>query len=184
MSAARIVIVVAAARNGVIGRDGGMPWRLPTDLKHFKALTLRRPVVMGRKTWQSIGRPLPGRPNIVITRDTGFEADGATRVGSLEEGLHVAGEKARELGVDEICIIGGGQIYRDAIAMADTIEITVVEADLDGDTVFPAIDPAVFERVSHVIPPQAEADSHPVIFTTWQRRARSAGHEGGASLEL
>ncbi|KQS72672.1 diacylglycerol kinase [Rhizobium sp. Leaf371] len=180
MSAAKIVIVVAAARNGVIGRDGDMPWRLPTDLKHFKALTLGRPVVMGRKTWQSIGRPLPGRPNIVITRDTGFVAEGAARVGSLEEGLRLARDLAAERGVDEVCVIGGGQVYREAMASVDIIHLTVVDADLDGDTMFPAIDPSVFDRVSAVSAPRAEKDSHAVTFTTWRRRtgASEPGHDG------
>lgn len=184
MSAARIVIVVAAARNGVIGRDGDMPWRLPTDLKHFKALTLGRPVVMGRKTWQSIGRPLPGRANIVITRDENFAPDGAETVGSLTNALQRGREVAARLGVDEVCIIGGGQVYRDALPFADTIHMTVVEADIDGDTVFPPIDTTIFEKVSEVSPSRGEADSHAVIFTTWQRlRGRTSDNRAG-SLEL
>ncbi|CZT35583.1 dihydrofolate reductase [Rhizobium sp. 9140] len=184
MTAAKIVIVVAAARNGVIGRDGDMPWRLPTDLKHFKALTLGRPVVMGRKTWQSIGRPLPGRPNIVITRDETFAPDGAERVRSLEDGLKLAGEKAASLGVDEVCIIGGGQVYRDAMSFADIIHMTVVEADLDGDTVFPEIDASIFQKISEVSPPRGEKDSHGVVFTTWQRRIGIAMGTRIGSLEL
>ena len=170
MSAAKVVIVVAAARNDVIGRDGDMPWRLPTDLKHFKALTLGRPVVMGRKTWQSIGRPLPGRPNIVITRDESFVAEGAERVASLDDGVRLAREKAASLGVDEVCVIGGGQVYGDAMSIADVIHMTVVDADIDGDTVFPAIDTAIFEKVSEMAPPRGEKDTHAVVFTTWQRR--------------
>lgn len=184
MTAARVVIVVAAARNGVIGRDGDMPWRLPTDLKHFKALTLGRPVVMGRKTWQSIGRPLPGRPNIVITRDAGFVAQGAERVGSLEEGVQRAQAKADGLGVDDICIIGGGQVYRDAMSFADIIQMTVVEADIEGDTVFPTIDASLFEKVSEVAPPRGETDSHSVVFTTWRRRTKAVPDPDAASLEL
>ncbi len=170
MSQAKIVLVVAVARNGVIGRDGDLPWRLPSDLKRFKQVTLGKPVLMGRKTWESIGRPLPGRPNIVITRDTAFSAPGADVVASLDEGLAVAGREARLLGVDEICVIGGGQIYAQVFDRADILHVTHVEADVEGDTRFPEIDPALFEKVVEEPIPQGEKDSHAMRFVTWRRK--------------
>ena len=177
MSEAKIVLVVAVARNGVIGRDGDLPWRLPSDLKRFKQLTLGRPVLMGRKTWESIGRPLPGRPNIVITRDATFSAPGAEVVSSVEEGLVAAGREAAALGVDEICIIGGGQIYRQVFERADLLHVTHVEADVDGDTRFPDIDPAVFEMLVEEPIPKGEKDSHAMRFVTWRRENRRITHK-------
>ena len=170
MSEAKIVLVVAVAKNGVIGRDGDLPWRLPSDLKRFKQLTLGKPVLMGRKTWDSIGKPLPGRPNIVITRDTTFAAPGAEVVPSLDEGLAAARREAKQLGVDEICVIGGGQIYAQVFDRADILHVTHVEADVEGDTRFPIIDPAVFETVVEEPLPQGEKDSHVMRFVTWRRK--------------
>ena len=171
MSQAKIVLVVAVASNGVIGRDGDLPWRLPSDLKRFKQLTLGKPVVMGRKTWESIGRPLPGRPNIVITRDAAFSAPGAEVVSSLDAALLAARREADALGVDEVCIIGGGQIYAQVFDRADILHVTHVEAEVDGDTRFPAIDPAIFEKVVEEPIPQGEKDSHAMRFVTWRRKA-------------
>ncbi len=171
MTEAKIVLVVAVARNGVIGRDGDLPWRLPSDLKRFKQLTLGKPVLMGRKTWESIGRPLPGRPNIVITRDAAFSAPGAEVVSSLEEGLAAARREAGRLGVDEVCVIGGGQIYAQAFDRADILHVTHVEADVEGDARFPDIDPVVFEKAVEEPIPQGEKDSHAMRFVTWRRKA-------------
>ncbi|WP_430439418.1 dihydrofolate reductase [Shinella sp.] len=171
MTEAKIVLVVAAARNGVIGRDGDLPWRLPSDLKRFKQLTLGKPVVMGRKTWESIGKPLPGRPNIVITRDVSFSAPGAAVVSSLDAGLSAARREAEGLGVEEICVIGGGQIYAQAFDRADILHVTHVQADVEGDARFPDIDPAVFEKVVDEPIPQGEKDSHAMRFVTWRRKA-------------
>jgi dihydrofolate reductase len=171
MTEAKIVLVVAVARNGVIGRDGDLPWRLPSDLKRFKQLTLGKPVLMGRKTWASIGRPLPGRPNIVITRDATFTAPGAEVVSSLDEGLRAARREAQRLGVDEVCVIGGGQIYAQVFDQADVLHVTQVEADVEGDTRFPTIDPAVFEKVVEEPIPQGEKDSHAMCLVTWRRKA-------------
>lgn len=170
MSDARIVLVVAVARNGVIGRDGDLPWRLPSDLRRFKQLTMGRPVLMGRKTWASIGRPLPGRPNIVVTRDPSFAAPGAEVAASLEEGLAIARRRAAELGVDEVCVIGGGEIYRQVFDQADLLHVTHVEAEVEGDTCFPDIDPARFEKVVEEPIPQGEKDSHAMRFVTWRRK--------------
>jgi dihydrofolate reductase len=166
----KISLVVAVSANGVIGRDGGLPWHLPSDLKRFKALTLGKPVIMGRKTWVSIGRPLPGRPNIVISRDPHFVADGAIAVQSLETALVEARKLAVGLGVDEVCVIGGGEIYRQALDRADVLHITTVAADVEGDTRFPQIDPAIFEKITDEPLPQGEKDSHAMHFSTWRRK--------------
>ena len=166
----RIVLVVAVAANGVIGRDGDLPWRLPSDLKRFKQLTLGKPVVMGRKTFASIGRPLPGRPNIVITRDPDFSAPGVLVAPSPDAGLEAARLEAERLGVEEICVIGGGEIYRQLFGRADILHVTHVAASVEGDTRFPEIDPARFERVFEEAIPQGEADSHAMRFVTWRRR--------------
>ncbi|WEX76290.1 dihydrofolate reductase [Sinorhizobium numidicum] len=173
----KIVIVVAVAKNGVIGRGGDLPWRLSTDLKRFKALTIGKPVVMGRKTWASIGRPLPGRPNVVISRTPGFEAQGAEVAPSLQGALEMAREHAAAIGADEICIIGGGEIYRQSIDLADVLHVTEVQAEVDGDTRFPQIDPAVFEKVFEEDLPRGEKDSHAMHFITWRRRRTPAERE-------
>jgi dihydrofolate reductase len=128
-----VSIIVATDERGAIGRDGGLPWRLPDDLKRFKTLTMGKPIVMGRKTWDSIGKPLPGRHNIVITRQAGFEVPGVTVVASLDDALTVAGD------VPEVCIIGGAEIYRLALPRTDLIHLTRVHAVVDADTYFPEL---------------------------------------------
>ncbi|MFA5862918.1 MAG: dihydrofolate reductase [Candidatus Thermoplasmatota archaeon] len=133
----RVVIIVAAAENGVIGRDGKMPWHLSEDLKRFKRLTMGHPIVMGRKTWDSIGRVLPGRENIIITRQAGFAAPGATVVGSIAEAI----DHARKAGASDVFIIGGAQTYAQALPLADVVELTRVHASPEGDARFPALGP-------------------------------------------
>jgi dihydrofolate reductase len=173
MTDPKIVIVVAVSLNGVIGRDGGLPWRLSTDLKRFKALTLGKPVIMGRKTFASIGRPLPGRPNIVVTRDPEFSAEGVSVAASLDQALALGFAEASALGVDEVCVIGGGDIYRQTINRADTLHVTQVAAMVDGDTFFPDIDPAVFDKVFEEPLPQGEKDSHAMRFMTFRRKIQA-----------
>ncbi len=170
MSDIRKTIVVAAARNGIIGRDGDMPWRLSTDLKRFKALTTGKPVIMGRKTYDSIGRPLPGRPNVVISRSTVIDHPDVSTVGSLDEAVALAERLAVETGADEICIIGGGQIYGQAIDIADRLCVTHVETDVDGDTSFPAIDPALWRAGETLSVPAGERDSYPTRYVVYDRR--------------
>ncbi len=165
-----ISCVVAVSKNGVIGRDNGMPWRLSTDLQRFKKLTLGKPVVMGRKTWQSLGRPLPNRTNIVITRDGEYQAEGAVVVPSIDEAL-IAGEKAAlASGVDEICIIGGAQIYRQAMDKATHLHVTHIDAEIDGDAFFAELDPAVWKIVSEEFVPAGEKDNYPTRYVVYQRR--------------
>ncbi|MBK8324947.1 MAG: type 3 dihydrofolate reductase [Betaproteobacteria bacterium] len=128
-------LIVARAANGVIGRDNGMPWHLPADLAHFKRTTLGRPVIMGRRTWESIGRPLPGRRNIVVTRSANFPAAGAEVVGSLEAAWRAVAD------ADEVFVIGGGQLYAEALPGADRIYVTEIGEAIEGDTRFPDLEP-------------------------------------------
>lgn len=135
-------LVVAASSNNVIGRDGGLPWHLPDDLRQFKRLTMGKAVIMGRSTYESIGRPLPDRRNIVMTRNADYVADGCDVVSSVSEAID-----ALE-GAEEAMIIGGGQVYRDFLPLADRIYLTRVQAEVEGDTYFPEIDEATWRLVS------------------------------------
>lgn len=168
-----IVIHVAAAANGVIGREGGLPWRLSTDLKRFKALTTGKPVVMGRRTWDSLGRPLPNRFNIVVTRDPAFRAEGAAVADSLDEALELARNRAAEDGADQISVIGGGEIFRLALPLAERLYVTHVLADIDGDTYFPPVDRAVWQETACEDVPAGEKDSHPTRHCVYARRNAS-----------
>ncbi len=168
---AEISLVVAMSRNGVIGRDGGLPWRLPTDMARFKALTMGKPVIMGRKTWETLRKPLPGRANIVITRNPAWRAEGADVTGSLEDGLKLAAVRARCSGVgEEICVIGGGEIYTQAMEYADVLQVTFVEAEIEGDTRFPTIDPAIWEAFERISVDKGERDDMAMEFVTFRRR--------------
>ena len=140
MTRPRLAAVVAVARNGVIGRRGDLPWRIPSDLKRFKAVTLGKPVVMGRKTWESLPRkPLPGRPNIVVSR-TLAETDGVTVCTGVDAALDAAEIAARQAGVDEICLIGGARLYADLLDRTDRLYLTEIDLEPDGDAVFPNLD--------------------------------------------
>jgi dihydrofolate reductase len=143
-----VSFVVAVAENGVIGRDGAIPWRVPSDLKTFRHLTMGKPVIMGRKTYDSIGKPLDGRDNIVVTRDADFGAAGVERAGSIEEALKIAEARAAARGVDEIMVIGGAEIFAAMLTRADRIYLTRIHARPDGDTNFPDLDPNVWRQVS------------------------------------
>ncbi|WP_370661520.1 dihydrofolate reductase [Pelagibius sp. 7325] len=151
-SALPIALIVARADNGVIGREGGLPWHLSGDLKFFKAQTLGKPVVMGRKTFQSIGRPLPGRPNLVVTRDTAFHPEGVEVFPTVAAALERAQDLAAERASDEVMVIGGGQIYEETLALASRVYLTEVHAAPDGDTRFPALDPALWREVRRDAP--------------------------------
>ncbi|MGB5260434.1 MAG: type 3 dihydrofolate reductase [Gammaproteobacteria bacterium] len=130
----KISIIVAMADNRVIGNDNRLPWHLPADLKHFKATTLGKPIIMGRKTWESIGRPLPGRTNIVVTRDIHYPADGCVVVHSLDAALAAAA------GHDEVMVIGGAEFYRQVLPQASTLYLTLVHDEFEGDVFFPALE--------------------------------------------
>ncbi|GGE85484.1 dihydrofolate reductase [Stappia taiwanensis] len=166
-----LVLVAAVGENGVIGVDGAMPWHLSSDLKRFKRITLGCPVVMGRKTFQSIGRPLPGRENIVVSRDGDWARDiaGITLVSSLEDGLAAATDSARRAGASAVMVIGGGQIYAATIDQADRLEITRVHVSPKGDTRFPDIDPARWVEVARETPDPGPKDSAAMTFLTYRR---------------
>ena len=157
-------IIVAVTKNGVIGRDNGLPWRLSTDLRRFKALTMGKPILLGRKNYDSIGRALPGRPNIVITRDPDFSAEGVIVVHSLEDAIRRGEDEAAALGAGEVCVIGGG------LDRADILHVTHIDAEIDGDTHFPPIDPAIWEAVASENVPAGEKDDFPTRFATYRRR--------------
>lgn len=167
-----ISLVVAVTRNNVIGRDGGLPWRLSTDLKRFKALTIGKPVVMGRVCYDSIGKPLPGRPNIVITRNRDFAPEGIIVVHSVDDALERGAAEAHKLGGNEIAVIGGGVVYREAMDSATILHVTHIEAEIDGDTIFPDIDPAIWEAGPAESVPAGEKDDYPTHFVAYRRRSR------------
>ena len=164
-----ISLIVARADNGVIGRNGDLPWHLPADLKHFKRLTVGKPIVMGRKTFDSIGKPLPGRHNIVVTRNPDWRADGVTIVPNLAEAVAAAGLDLR-VRAPEIMIIGGAQIYADALPLADRIYLTEVHSAPAGDTRFPALCDADWRETSRE-PHPAQDDKPAYSFVTLERAA-------------
>jgi len=170
VSAIRVALIAAVARNGVIGADGAMPWRLSSDLRRFKALTLGHPVVMGRRTFESIGRPLPGRANIVVSRSEGFAPDGVTVAPSLEAGLDAARRLAEASGADTVFVIGGGEIYRAALPVADRLFLTHVEAEPDGDTRFPDIDAEAWVAIAEEHLAAGATDSAATRFVSYERR--------------
>ncbi len=160
----RLNLIYAQASNGVIGRNNTIPWRLPEDMAHFKQLTLGCPVVMGRKTWDSLPpkfRPLPGRTNIVITRQAGWQAEGAVRAGDLQAALAAASE------APDVWVIGGSQIYAQALPLAHRVEVTEIGRAFDGDAYAPPLDAGLHEvaRTVHVA-----ADGLPYAFVTYERR--------------
>jgi dihydrofolate reductase len=158
-------IVVAVARNGVIGRDNRLPWKLPKDLAYFKRVTMGHPVVMGRRTWESIGRALPGRLNIVVTRNPSLDAPGATVVPSLADAWKAAGN------ADEVSIIGGTSIFRETLPIADRIHLTEVEADVEGDTFFPDFDRGEWVEQEVERHPADERHEYPFRIVLLTRRA-------------
>jgi dihydrofolate reductase len=172
----KIGLYAAVAENGVIGNEGGMPWRLSTDMKRFKATTMGKPLIMGRKTWESFPRrPLPGRLNIVVTRNRDLAEEGAVVVHSLDEALRVAAKHLEESGSgDEIAVIGGGEIYRQAMELADRLHVTHIQAEIEGDTYFPAIDPQVWRAVHSEEVPPGESDTHSTRYVVYERIANPA----------
>jgi dihydrofolate reductase len=163
----RIALVVAVARNGVIGRDGGLPWHISSDLKRFKEITLGKPVIMGRKTWESLPkRPLPGRQNIVITRQKGFGAVGAIAVADVQQALAAAGDVA------EVAVIGGGEIYRLFWPRAGRLYLTEVDMTVEGDTSFPPVRADEWQEVAVEHHPQGPKDSAAFTLRTLDRRKR------------
>src|SRR5712672_4369455 len=172
MSFPEIVLIVAVADNGVIGSRGAMPWRVKSDIQRFKAITTGKPVVMGRKTFASIGRPLPGRTNIVVTRDANFRAAGAVVTNSFADARAVAlGDALRRLAT-EIAVIGGAEIYAQWMDIADRLEITEVHARPEGDTRFAEIDAKAWEEVARVRNRAGPDDSAEFSYVTYRRTNR------------
>jgi dihydrofolate reductase len=158
-----ISLVVAMARNHVIGRDNALPWRLPEDLKHFKATTLGKPVLMGRKTFESIGKPLPGRTNLVLTRATGWKADGAVVAHSVDEAL------ASVANSTEVAVIGGAEVFQLLLPKASRIYLTRIHADIPGDTVFPPLDLSQWREVDRRELAADERNAYDMTFVTLER---------------
>jgi dihydrofolate reductase len=167
-----IVFVVAVAENGVIGQGNAIPWRIKSDMQHFKALTIGKPVVMGRKTFASLRRPLPGRTNIVITRDAAFQAAGAIVTTSLDHARDVALGDALRRSASEIAVIGGADIYAQWMDIADRLEVTEVHAAPEGDTRLQPIDPAAWEEAARVRHSATSDDSADFSYVTYRRRSR------------
>ena len=157
-----LTLVVARARNGTIGRNNTLPWRLPEDLAHFKRTTMGAPIIMGRKTWDSIGRPLPGRRNIVVSRNTALKLEGAEVVGSLEAAQLLC------IGVEQVFLIGGAQLYAEALPSADRLVVTEIDADVEGDAFFPAVDRAQWIETSRETH-HSEANGFDYAFVTYDR---------------
>ncbi|NEX94705.1 dihydrofolate reductase [Caulobacter sp. 17J65-9] len=171
MSLPQIALVVARAKNGVIGREGVLPWRLKSDLALFKQVTLGKPIVMGRKTWDSLPRkPLPGRLNLVLSRDGSFEPQGAIVCERFEEAVQIAREQAAEDGVDEVCVIGGTALFELALPRAKRLYLTEVDAEPEGDAIFPAFHEAEWTEVRREAHTPAEGDDHGFVFRVLERR--------------
>ena len=169
-AAPRIVLIVAVAENGVIGRDNGMPWRLPGDLRHFKKTTLGKPVIMGRRTFESIGKPLPGRPNIVLTRDTSFRSEGVQVARNIDEAMSLAEREAMKLNAEEIAVIGGGEVYAQALPRAARIYLTEVHGTPDGTAHFPKLDRSEWTETSRDGPHRGADDTYSHSFVILERR--------------
>jgi dihydrofolate reductase len=159
-----VTMIVAMAQNGVIGRDNTLPWRLPEDLRRFKAITMGKSILMGRKTFESIGKPLPGRLNFVLTRNRNWHAEGVVVVGSVDEAL----QKVRES--DELIAIGGAEIYRLFMPFARRIYLTQVHAEVPGDTIFPDFDPTQWVDAEYSVYPADEKNAYTVTFVTLERK--------------
>lgn len=159
----RVSLIAAVATNGVIGRDGRMPWHLPEDLKRFKALTMGHAIVMGRKTFDSIGRLLPGRRTIIITRQRNYRVEGAEVVNSLDDAIALARDD------DEVFVIGGGEIYAQALPLATRLHLTEIDATAEGDVRFPAIQKAQWHEIDRES--RRAENGTPFAFVTYERRA-------------
>ena len=162
----KISMIAAMAHDRVIGKDNQMPWHMPADLAHFKRVTLGKPVLMGRKTFESIGRPLPGRRNLVISRNPDYQADGIEVVGSVEAALALLADNE----VAEVMVIGGGHLYAELLPKADCLYLTRIELEVEGDTRFPAFADEQWQCVEREVHQADEKNPHPYRFETWRRK--------------
>ena len=159
MKTPKISIIVAMAKNRVIGKDNDMPWHLPADLQHFRKMTLDKPIIMGRKTYESIGRPLPKRHNIVVSRNMDYKVDGCDVVSSLDDAIKCAGE------VEEVMIIGGGFLYDQTIDQADKLYLTFIDIEVEGDTLFPAYEHLALTKIASKHHQKDDKNPHNYEFT-------------------
>ncbi len=166
----QVCLIAAVAENGVIGHEGALPWHLSTDLQRFKILTFGKPIIMGRKTWDSLGHPLPGRTNIVISRNHAFTAEGTVIVHSLSQACSVAKRVASQNSTDAVFIIGGGEIFQQGLPIADKIFLTEVLASIKGDSFFPVFDKEKWTIVQTQYIPEGDKDSHPSRFVVYERK--------------
>lgn len=166
----KISLIVAVAENGVIGRDGGLPWRMSSDLKTFRRLTMGKPIVMGRRTFQSIGKPLDGRDNIVVTRDPHFDVAGVSTCASASEALTLARVLATTRGADEIMVIGGAELYQAVLPAADRVYYTAVHAAPEGDRHFPQLSPLEWREISRQPLPKGDRDDHAATLVIYDRQ--------------
>ena len=164
MSVPTITLIVAVADSGVIGRDNTLPWHLPEDLKRFKRLTMAKPIVMGRRTFESIGKPLPGRENIVVTRDTNYRHEGVTVVHDVDGALRAAGN------APEIMVIGGAELFRALLPRAARIHLTRVHGNIEGDVVWPALDERNWRVVEREARSADEKHAYDMTFEVWEKR--------------
>jgi dihydrofolate reductase len=176
-----IVVLAAVAENGVIGRGNALPWRLKSDMQHFRAFTMGKPVVIGRKTYLSIGKPLNGRTTIIVSRDPGFAAPGIVVAPSLDAGLAVARGDALRRGSDTIIVAGGADIYAQALPRAAALVITEVHKSVAGDTQFPAIDPRIWREIARSEQKPAPEDEVSFAFVTYRRAADAAAPQPSAA---
>ena len=167
-------MIVAHANDRVIGKNNDMPWHLPADLAYFKKTTLGKPIIMGRKTYESIGRPLPGRRNIVISRDESYTADGVDTVTSIEQALSLVDGTDGNVAVEEIMVIGGGAIYKHCLPNADRLYVTHIRAAIDGDTQFPKYDDGSWQKISSELRLSDEKNAHDLDFCIYQRAVNEA----------
>ncbi|MGO4685220.1 dihydrofolate reductase [Hyphomicrobium sp. 2TAF46] len=174
MNEITVSLIVAVSENGVIGRDGGLPWRLSSDLKTFRRLTMDKPIIMGRKTFQSIGKPLDGRDNIVVTRDPSFEVPGVSACDTVRDALTLARVLARTRGAEEIMVIGGAGVYDVALPVADRIYLTRVHAVVEGDRHFAALDASEWIEASREELPKGPRDDHASTLYVYDRRIAKA----------
>jgi dihydrofolate reductase len=174
MTVRPLVLVVALAENGMIGNDNRLLWRLKTDLRRFKQLTVGKPLIMGRKTFESIGKPLPGRETVVLTRDPSFRAEGVRVARSWEAAREEAERSAERMGADRVIVAGGAEIYALALPEVDIIHMTLVHAAPEGDAVFPAFDRSLFREVGRSDHPKGGDDEFPFTFIDLERRLGAA----------
>lgn len=166
----KVSLIVAVAENGVIGRDGGLPWHMSSDLKTFRRLTMGKPMIMGRRTFQSIGKPLDGRDNIVVTRDPHFDVPGVSACPTVSEALTLARVLATTRGADEIMIIGGAKLYEATLPLADRIYYTIVHARPDGDRTFGPLDPHQWQEIAREALPKGERDDYAATLVIYDRQ--------------